>query len=77
MKLSGSVDIDSCCCWSTRWADAATRRTAKAFERGLNPIVVVNKIDRLARPDWVIDQVFDLDTLRAEEQLTSVIYASL
>ena len=34
--------------------------TSKAFERGLNPIVVVNKIDRPgARPDWVIDQVFD------------------
>ena len=32
--------------------------TAKAFERGLNPIVVVNKIDRPgARPDWVIDQL--------------------
>ena len=54
--------------------------TAKAFERGLNPIVVVNKIDRPgARPDWVIDQVFDLfDTLGAtEEQLDfPVIYAS-
>ncbi len=35
--------------------------TQKAFEKGLNPIVVVNKIDRDgARPDWVIDQVFDL-----------------
>ena len=35
--------------------------TAKAFERGLNPIVVVNKVDRPgARPDWVVDQVFDL-----------------
>jgi GTP-binding protein len=54
--------------------------TAKAFERGLNPIVVVNKIDRPgARPDWVVDQVFDLfDTLGAtEEQLDfPVIYAS-
>ena len=54
--------------------------TAKAFERGLNPIVVVNKIDRPgARPDWVIDQVFDLfDTLGAtEEQLDFPrIYAS-
>ena len=41
--------------------------TAKAFERGLNPIVVVNKVDRPgARPDWVVDQVFDLfDTLGA------------
>ncbi len=31
--------------------------TRKALERGLNPIVVVNKIDRPgARPDWVVDQ---------------------
>ena len=54
--------------------------TAKAFERGLNPIVVVNKIDRVgARPDWVINQVFDLfDRLGAtEEQLDfPVIYTS-
>ena len=54
--------------------------TAKAFERGLNPIVVVNKVDRPgARPDWVVDQVFDLfDTLGAtEEQLDfPVVYAS-
>lgn len=54
--------------------------TQKAFERGLRPIVVVNKIDRPgARPDWVIDQVFDLfDNLGAtEEQLDfPVIYAS-
>ena len=54
--------------------------TAKAFERGLNPIVVVNKIDRPgARPDWVIDQVFDLfDSLGAtDEQLDfPIIYAS-
>jgi GTP-binding protein len=54
--------------------------TSKAFERGLNPIVVVNKIDRPgARPDWVIDQVFDLfDNLGAtEEQLDfPIIYAS-
>ncbi len=35
--------------------------TQKAFELGLNPIVVVNKIDRDGgRPDWVIDQTFDL-----------------
>ena len=35
--------------------------TQKAFEKGLNPIVVINKIDRPdARPDWVLDQVFDL-----------------
>lgn len=54
--------------------------TSKAFEKGLNPIVVVNKVDRPgARPDWVIDQVFDLfDRLGAtEEQLDfPVIYAS-
>ena len=54
--------------------------TEKAFERGLNPIVVVNKVDRPgARPDWVIDQVFDLfDRLGAtDEQLDfSVVYAS-
>ncbi|VUD59150.1 GTP-binding protein TypA/BipA [Thalassocella blandensis] len=54
--------------------------TSKAFERGLKPIVVVNKVDRPgARPDWVIDQVFDLfDRLGAtEEQLDfPVIYAS-
>lgn len=43
--------------------------TSKAFEQGLNPIVVVNKIDRPgARPDWVVDQVFDLfDRLGATE----------
>jgi GTP-binding protein len=54
--------------------------TSKAFEQGLNPIVVVNKVDRPgARPDWVVDQVFDLfDRLGAnEEQLDfPVVYAS-
>ncbi len=54
--------------------------TSKAFEQGLKPIVVINKIDRPgARPDWVMDQVFDLfDALGAtEEQLDfPVIYAS-
>lgn len=54
--------------------------TSKAFEKGLNPIVVINKVDRPgARPDWVVDQVFDLfDRLGAtEEQLDfPVIYAS-
>jgi len=54
--------------------------TSKAFERGLKPIVVVNKVDRPgARPDWVVDQVFDLfDRLDAtEEQLDfPVIYTS-
>src|SRR5690554_5247230 len=35
--------------------------TQKAFAHGLNPIVVVNKIDRPgARPDWVVDHIFDL-----------------
>ena len=54
--------------------------TQKAFAQGLSPIVVVNKIDRPgARPDWVIDQVFDLfDRLGAtDEQLDfPIIYAS-
>ncbi|WP_257280174.1 translational GTPase TypA [Endozoicomonas sp. ISHI1] len=54
--------------------------TQKAFEQGLRPIVVINKIDRPgARPDWVMDEVFDLfDRLGAtEEQLDfPVIYAS-
>ena len=46
--------------------------TQKAFEQGLNPILVVNKVDRPgARPHWVVDQVFDLfDRLGAtDEQL--------
>jgi GTP-binding protein len=46
--------------------------TQKAFQKGLKPIVVINKIDRPgARPDWVIDQTFDLfDRLGAtDEQL--------
>jgi GTP-binding protein len=54
--------------------------TQKAFEQGLNPIVVINKIDRDgACPDWVVDQVFDLfDRLDAtDEQLDfPIIYAS-
>ncbi len=54
--------------------------TQKAFERGLVPVVVVNKIDRDgARADWVIDQTFDLfDRLGAtDEQLDfPIIYAS-
>ena len=54
--------------------------TQKAFNYGLKPIVVVNKVDRDgARPDWVIDQVFDLfDSLGAtDEQLDfPVVYAS-
>ena len=54
--------------------------TQKAFEKGLNPIVVINKIDRPdSRPHWVLDQVFELfDKLGAnDEQLDfPVIYAS-
>ncbi|MFT5172821.1 MAG: GTP-binding protein [Gammaproteobacteria bacterium] len=54
--------------------------TAKAFARGLRPIVVINKVDRDgARPDWVLDQTFDLfDRLGAtDEQLDfPVVYAS-
>jgi GTP-binding protein len=54
--------------------------TAKAFAQGLRPIVVINKVDRPgARPDWVVDQVFDLfDTLGAtEEQLDfPIVYSS-
>ena len=54
--------------------------TQKAFAQGLNPIVVVNKVDREgARPDWVINEVFDLfDALGAtEDQLDfPVVYAS-
>ncbi len=54
--------------------------TQKAFNHGLRPIVVVNKIDKPgARPDWVIDQVFELfDRLGAsDEQLDfPIVYAS-
>jgi GTP-binding protein len=54
--------------------------TQKAFQAGLNPIVVINKVDRPgARPDWVVDQVFDLfDNLGAtEDQLDfPIVYAS-
>jgi GTP-binding protein len=54
--------------------------TQKAFAQGLKPIVVLNKIDKPgARPNWVIDQVFDLfDNLGAtDEQLDfQVVYAS-
>ncbi|MEK6214618.1 MAG: GTP-binding protein, partial [Vibrio fluvialis] len=53
--------------------------TQKAFAHGLKPFVVINKIDRPgARPDWVMDQVFDLfDNLGAtDEQLDfQVVYA--
>lgn len=54
--------------------------TQKAFAQGLNPIVVINKIDRPeARPTWVVNQVFDLFAKlgATEEQLDfPVIYAS-
>ncbi|WP_448569646.1 translational GTPase TypA [Thalassotalea ganghwensis] len=54
--------------------------TQKAFAQGLKPIVVINKIDKPgARPEWVMDQVFDLfDNLGAtDEQLDfQVVYAS-
>ena len=53
--------------------------TQKAFEKGLHPILVINKVDRPeARPHWVLDQVFELfDNLGAtDEQLDfTVIYA--
>lgn len=54
--------------------------TQKAFAQGLNPIVVINKVDRDgARPDWVVGEVFDLfDKLGAtDEQLDfPIVYAS-
>jgi len=54
--------------------------TEKALAQGLRPIVVINKIDRPgARPDWVLDQTFDLfDRLGAtDEQMDfEVLYAS-
>src|SRR5690606_11657541 len=54
--------------------------TQKAFLRGFTPLVVINKIDRDgARPDWVLDQTFDLfDRLGASDKLLDfpVIYAS-
>ena len=54
--------------------------TKKALALGLRPIVVINKVDRNgARPDWVINQTFDLfDKLGAtDEQLDfPVVYAS-
>ena len=54
--------------------------TQKAFKHGLRPIVVVNKIDKSgARPDWVIDHVFELfDNLGATDAQLDfpIIYAS-
>ncbi|MFU8785287.1 translational GTPase TypA [Aliidiomarina sp.] len=54
--------------------------TQKAFSHGLNPILVVNKVDRPgARVDWVVDQVFDLfDNLGANDKQLDfpIVYAS-
>jgi GTP-binding protein len=54
--------------------------TQKAFNMGLNPIVVINKIDRPgARANWVVDQVFDLfDRLGANDKQLDfpIVYAS-
>ena len=54
--------------------------TQKAFEWGLKPIIVINKVDRDgARPDWVVDQIFDLfvNLGASDEQLDfPVIFAS-
>ena len=54
--------------------------TKKAFAHGLKPIVVINKVDRPgARPDWVVDQVFDLfvNLDATDEQLDfPIIFAS-
>lgn len=54
--------------------------TEKAFANGLKPIVVINKVDRPgARPDWVVDQVFDLfvNLGATDEQLDfPIVYAS-
>ncbi|EKT57143.1 ribosome-dependent GTPase TypA [Providencia burhodogranariea] len=54
--------------------------TQKAFDNGLKPIVVINKVDRPgARPDWVVDQVFDLfvNLGATDEQLDfPIVYAS-
>jgi len=43
--------------------------TQKAFSNHLNPILMVNKVDREgARPDWVVDEVFELfDRLGAND----------
>ena len=54
--------------------------TQKALEHGLAPIVVVNKIDRPgSRPDWVVDQTFELfDRLGASDSQLEfpIVYAS-
>jgi GTP-binding protein len=52
----------------------------KSLDLGIKPIVVINKIDRPgARPEWSVDQVFDLfcELNANEEQLDfPVVYAS-
>jgi GTP-binding protein len=52
----------------------------KSLEKGLRPIVVINKIDKsTARPDWVIDELFDLfiQLGASDEQADfSIIYTS-
>lgn len=52
----------------------------KSLELGLKPMVVINKIDKpTARPDWVVDQLFDLFVLLgATDEQTDfpVVYAS-
>jgi GTP-binding protein len=54
--------------------------TQKAFAMGFKPIVVVNKIDRPgARPEWVVEQVWDLfDRLGAtpEQTVFQIVFAS-
>ncbi|UVK76706.1 MAG: ribosome-dependent GTPase, ribosome assembly factor [Sodalis sp. Fle] len=54
--------------------------TQKAFAFGLKPIVVINKVDRTgSRPNWVVDQVFDLfvNLGATDEQLDfPIVYAS-
>ena len=54
--------------------------TQKALEHGLAPIVVVNKLDRPgSRPDWVVDQTFELfDRLGASDSQLEfpIVYAS-
>ena len=54
--------------------------TMKALEKGLCPIVVVNKVDRPgARPEWVVNETFELfDRLGANDAQLDfpVVYAS-